>query len=78
MTQANLFKPRKVVVKLHYSMINQFAFLWVKNDRPCNFEVIRSKKDPEFVGVRFLVENSETTDLIADVRNNLRAEIMYV
>ena len=78
MTQTNLFKPRKVVVKLHYSMINQFSFLWVKNDRPCNYEVIRSKKDPEFVGVRFLVENPETTDLIADIKSGLRTDVIDV
>ena len=72
------FKPRRVVVKLHYSMINQFAFLWVKNNRPCNYEVVRSKKESEFVGVRFQVDNNETIDLMEDIKRNLRAEIIDV
>ena len=34
----NLFRPRRVAAKIHYSMISQFMFIWVKWNRPCDLK----------------------------------------
>lgn len=33
-TQPALFKPRRVAVKIHYSAMSQFCYLWTVYDRP--------------------------------------------
>ena len=47
-----LFKPRRVAVPLHYSMVSQFMYLWIKWDRPCDLRIQRSEKDKE-KGIRW-------------------------
>ena len=71
-TQQALFKPRKVAVKLHYSAISQFCYMWVEYDRPCDYKVQRSKQNPEYLGVCFNVENTETADLIRALPERIR------
>ena len=61
---SDLFKPRRVAVPLHYSMINQFMLLWVKWNRPCDLRVQRSERDRETVGICFNVENDDTADMM--------------
>lgn len=72
----NLFKPRRVAAKIHYSMISQFMFLWVKWNRPCDLSVQRSTKSPEFLGVCFNVENNDTLDMMEDLKKSLKIEIV--
>ena len=72
----NLFKPRRVAAKLHYSMISQFMYIWVKFGRPCDLSVKRSQKDTETIGVCFNVENTETTDMMRDLIKTMRIEIV--
>ena len=71
-TQPALFKPRRVAVKLHYSAISQFCYMWVEYDRPCDFNVQRSKQNPEYLGVCFNVENTDTADLIRALPERIR------
>lgn len=70
--QTALFKPRRVAVKLHYSAISQFCYMWVEYDRPCDFKVQRSKQNPEYLGICFNVENTETADLIRALPERIR------
>ncbi len=70
--QTALFKPRRVAVKLHYSAISQFCYMWVEYDRPCDFKVQRSKQNPEYLGVCFNVENTDTADLIRALPERIR------
>ena len=78
MTNPNpdLFRPRRVAAKLHYSMINQFMYVWVKWNRPCDLRVQRSGRNPELLGVCFSVENNETLDMMSELANTLRIEIV--
>lgn len=71
-TQQPLFKPRRVAAKLHYSAISQFCYMWVEYDRPCDFKVQRSKQNPEYLGVCFNVENTDTADLIRALPERIR------
>lgn len=71
-TQQALFKPRRVAVKLHYSAISQFCYMWVEYDRPCDFKVQRSKQSPEYLGICFNVENTDTADLIRALPERIR------
>ena len=71
-TQPALFKPRRVAVKLHYSAISQFCYMWVEYDRPCDFKVQRSKQNPEYLGICFNVENTDTADLIRALPERIR------
>ena len=71
-TQPALFKTRRVAVKLHYSAISQFCYMWVEYDRPCDYKVQRSKQNPEYLGVCFNVENTETADLIRALPERIR------
>lgn len=70
-----LFKPRRVAVPLHYSMVSQFMYLWIKWDRPCDLRIQRSEKDKEKVGIIFNVENNGTVDLMHDITKQLKTEI---
>lgn len=72
----NLFKPRRVAVKIHYSMISQFMYVWVKWNRPCDLSVQRSKENPVWLGVCFNVENNDTLDMMEEVRKSLKTEII--
>lgn len=72
LTQQALFKPRRVAVKIHYSAMSQFCYLWTVYDRPCDFKVQRSKQNPEYLGVCFNVENTETADLIRALPERIR------
>lgn len=74
--QTNLFKPRRVAARLHYSMISQFMYIWVKFGRPCDLNVQRSRKEPETIGVCFNVENNETTDMMRDLIKTMNIEII--
>ena len=75
--QQQLFKPRIVAVKIHYSAMSQFCYLWAVYDRPCDFKVQRSKHNPEYLGVCFNVENNDTADLIRALPDKIRgAEII--
>lgn len=78
MTNPNpdLFRPRRVAAKLHYSMINQFMYVWVKWNRPCDLRVQRSGRNPELLGVCFSVENNGTLDMMSELANTLRIEIV--
>ena len=71
-----LFKPRRVAVKLHGSLLAQFVYLWSTYERPTDFKVQRSEKSPEFIGVIFNVENDATLDMMTDIKNELRAQIV--
>lgn len=71
-TQPALFKPRRVAVKLHYSAISQFCYMWVEYDRPCDFKVQRSKQNPEYLGICFNIENTDTADLIRALPERIR------
>lgn len=73
---ADLFKPRRVAVPLHYSMISQFMYLWINRGRPCDLRIQRSEKDKETVGVIFNVENNDTVDLIHDLKERLKRKFM--
>ncbi len=70
--QPTLFKPRRVAVKLHYSEISAFCYCWVQYDRPCNFKVQRSEKDPQWLGIIFTVENVETADFLRALPERIR------
>ena len=72
----NLFKPRRVAAKIHYSMISQFMYVWVKWNRPCDLSVQRSTKSTEFLGVCFNVENNDTLDMMEDLKKSLKIEIV--
>lgn len=72
----NLFRPRRVAAKLHYSMINQFMYIWVKFARPCDLKVQRSRENPELLGVCFNVGNNGTTDMMRDVVKTMNVEII--
>lgn len=76
MSEPTLFGKRRVAAKLHYSMINQFMFVWIKWNRPCDLKIQRSDKSPETLGVCFYVENNDTTDMMQDLVNNLKIEII--
>ena len=71
----DLFKPRRVAVPVHYSMITHFMSLWIRWNRPCDLRVQRSEKDAETVGICFNVENNDTVDMMRDVDNVLRVDI---
>ena len=73
---SDLFKPRRVAVKIHYSAISQFMFLWVKWNRPCDLSVQRSKENPVWLGVCFNVENNDTLDMMEDLKRSLKTEII--
>lgn len=72
----DLFKPRRVAVKIHYSMISQFMYVWVKWNRPCDLSVQCSRENPVWLGVCFNVENNDTLDMMEDVRKSLKTEII--
>lgn len=72
----NLFRPRRVAAKIHYSMISQFMFIWVKWNRPCDLSVKRSKQNPEYLGICFDVENNDTIDMMCDLKTSLKIEII--
>lgn len=72
----DLFKPRRVAVKIHYSAISQFMFLWVKWNRHCDLSVQRSKENPVWLGVCFNVENNDTLDMMEDLKRSLKTEII--
>lgn len=72
----NLFKPRRVAVKIHYSMISQFMFVWIKHSRPCDLSVKRSKQNPEYLGICFDVENNDTIDMMRELERDLKIEII--
>lgn len=72
----SLFKPRRVAAKLYYSMISQFMYVWVKNNRPCNVSVQRSEKDPDYLGICFNVENNDTLAMMQELKKDLRIEII--
>lgn len=71
-----MFKPRRVAVPIHYSRINQFMLLWVKWNCPCDLRVQRSERDRETVGICFYVENDDTADMMRDLKNVLRVDII--
>lgn len=68
----NLFRPRRVAAKIHYSMISQFMF-W---NRPCDLKVQRSQQNPELLGICFDVENNDTLDMIRELKRDLKIEII--
>jgi hypothetical protein len=72
----NLFKPRRVAAKIHYSMISQFMFVWIKYSRPCDLKVQRSQQNPELLGICFEVANNDTIDMMCDLKNSLKIEIL--
>lgn len=72
----NLFRPRRVAVKIHYSMISQFMFIWVKWNRPCDLKVQRSQQNPELLGICFDVENNDTADMMRELNRELGVEII--
>ena len=72
----NLFKPRRVAAKVHYSAINQFMFVWIKHSRPCDLKVQRSKQNPEYLGICFNVENTGTADMMRELERDLKIEII--
>lgn len=72
----NLFRPRRVAAKIHYSMISQFMFIWVKWNRPCDLKVQSSKQNPEYLGICFDVENNDTIDMMCDLKTSLKIEII--
>lgn len=72
----DLFKPRRVAVKIHYSMISQFMYVWVKWNLPCDLSVQRSKENPVWLGVCFNVENNDTLDMMEDLKRSLKTEII--
>lgn len=74
--QQELFKPRRVAAKAHYSAINQFMFVWIKYSRPCDLSVKRSKQNPEYLGICFDVENNDTIDMMRELERDLKIEII--
>ena len=62
--------------KIHYSMISQFMFIWVKWNRPCDLKVQRSQQNPELLGICFDVENNDTADMIRELKRDLKIEII--
>lgn len=74
----DLFKPRRVAAKVHYSIISQFMFVWIKHSRPCDLKVQRSKQSPEYLGICFDVENTGTTDMMRELERDLKITIMDI
>lgn len=74
----NLFKPRRVAAKIHYSMISQFMFVWIKHSRPCDLKVQRSKQNPEYLGICFNVENTGTADMMRELERDLKTTIIDI
>lgn len=72
----SLFKPRRVAAKIHYSVISQFMFVWIKYSRPCDLKVQRSKQNPEYLGICFDVFNNNTIDMMCDLKTSLKIEII--
>lgn len=72
----NLFRPRRVAAKIHYSMISQFMFVWIKHSRPCDLKVQRSQQNPELLGICFDVANNNTIDMMCDLKSSLKIEII--
>lgn len=72
----NLFRPRRVAAKIHYSMISQFMFIWVKWNRPCDLKIQRSKQSPELLGICFYLENNDTLDMVRELERDLKIEII--
>lgn len=72
----NLFNPRRVAAKIHYSMISQFMLVWIKHSRPCDLKVQRSKQNPEYLGICFDVANNDTIDMMCDLKSSLKIEII--
>lgn len=72
----SLFKPRRVAAKLHYSIINQFMYIWVKWSRPCDLKIQRSKQSPELLGICFNLENNDTLDMVRELERDLKIEII--
>ena len=70
--QQALFKPRRVAVKLHYTAINQFCYMWVEHDRPFDFHVKESSRNRELLGICFDVANFETVDFLKELPDNIR------
>ena len=75
-TQQNLFKPRRVVGKMHFTMVNQFVIYWVNWKRPCDFKVQSSKRNPEWIGIIFNVENDETFELMEEIEQTLKIKFV--
>lgn len=73
--QQELFKPRRVAARIHYSMINQVMFVWVKWNHPCDLNVQHSL-DREWLGVCFNIENNDTIDMMEDLKASLKIEII--
>lgn len=72
----NLFRPRRVAAKIHYSMISQFMFVWIKHSRPCDLKVQRSQQNLELLGICFEVANNDTIDMMCDLKTSLKIEII--
>lgn len=73
--QQELFKPRRVAARIHYSMINQVMFVWVQWNHPCDLNVQHSR-DREWLGVCFNIENNDTIDMMEDLKASLKIEII--
>lgn len=71
-----LFGKRRVAAKLHYSLLNQFFLVWVKWNRPCDLKVQRSEKNPELLGICFDVDSNDTIDMMEDLKNSLRIQVI--
>ena len=72
----SLLRPRRVAAKIHYSMISQFMFIWVKWNRHCDLKVQRSQQNPELLGICFDVENNDTADMMRELNRELGVEII--
>lgn len=51
-------------------------FVWIKHSRPCDLKVQRSRQNPELLGLCFEVANNDTIDMMCDLRNSLKIEIL--
>lgn len=68
--------PRRVAVRMHYSMIGQFMLYWVKHDRPCDLTVKRSRRDNETIGVCLDVSGNAESDMLREIKAMLGVDIV--
>lgn len=68
--------PRRVAVRMHYSMIGQFMLYWIEYGRPCDLAVKRSNRDKETIGVCLDVVGNDTADMLRVIKNRLGVDIV--
>ena len=74
----NLKINSEIVIKMHYSAINVVGMRWIYYDRPCNFEIQRSKKNQELIGVKLKISNEATFYFINCLLDEIKDSELFV